>query len=84
MSQCRQFCTSQGWGVVARRCCTTFSPCIPTRGAVAVGIDAPCAVASVGGVTGDVYPSAMSFLAQTANRVVDEAKSAKRGGKLRG
>jgi hypothetical protein len=46
--------------------------------------DAPCAVASAGGVTGDVYPSAMSFLAQTANRVVDEAKSAKRGGKLRG
>ena len=46
--------------------------------------DAPCAVASVGGVTGDVYPSAMSFLAQTANRVVDEARSAKRGGKLRG
>jgi hypothetical protein len=35
-------------------------------------------------VTGDVYPSAMSFLAQTANRVVDEAKSDKRGGKLRG
>jgi hypothetical protein len=49
--------------------------------------DAPCAVASVasvGDVTGDVYPSAMSFLAQTANRVVDEDRSAKRGGNLGG